>query len=153
VNQPVFTILLAALGVLLLAWLFWPRKMHRIRGPAAELESRISHLMRSGPQTFLIVKIASTKDFLQLSATPESAEIDFPLITDRQRALEQRIREATAELGLACRETLSSDGSRFLDCDVTGTAADVARACRELLQRVFGVTEDATLAYETNANI
>ena len=109
--------------------------------------------MRSGPRTFLTVKIAGTKDFLQLTATPESAEIDFPLITDRQRELEPKIREASAVLGLDCRETHGSDGNRFLDCDVSGSPAEVARTCQQLLLRVFGITEDATLAYETNADI
>jgi hypothetical protein len=109
--------------------------------------------MHSGRQTFLIVRIAGTKDFLQLTATPDSAQIDFPLITDRQRELESRIREAAAELRLDFRETLGSDGSHFLDCDLTATPAEIAHACRQLLTRVFGVSEDARLAFESDAVI
>ena len=152
-SYPIFKILLLTLGVLLLAWLFWPRRTHRIRGTVAELEPRISHLMHSGRQTFLIVRIAGTKDFLQLTATPDSAQIDFPLVTDRQRELEPRIREAAAALGLDFRETRGSDGSRFLDCDLTRTPTEIARACRQLLMRVFGVSGDARLAYESDAVI
>ena len=151
-SQPLVTILVVALSVLLVAWLFWPRRTARIRGPIAELESRIAHLMRS-PQTFLIVHVAGTKDFLQLTATPDLAQIDFPLITERQRELEPRIRQASAELGLDFRETHGSNGSRFLDCDLRGTPHDIARACRELLQRVFRATEGTRLVYETNAPI
>jgi len=153
VSYPIFTILLLTLGLLLLAWLFWPRRTHRIRGTVAELEPRISHLMHSGRQTFLIVRIAGTKDFLQLTATLDSAQIDFPLVTDRQRELEPRIHQAAAELGLDLRETRGSDGSRLLDCDVTRTPAEIARACRELLTRVFGLSADAHLAYESDAVI
>jgi hypothetical protein len=119
----------------------------------AELEPRISHLMRSGRQTFLIVGIAGTKDFLQLTATPESAQIDFPLITDRQRELESMIRETAAELRLDFRETRGSDGSRFLDCNLRGTPAEIARSCRQLLTRVFGMSEDARLAFTSDAVI
>ena len=152
-SQPFIAILVVAIGVLLVAWLFWPRRTARIRAPVAELEPRIAHLMRSPPQTFLIVHVAGTKDFLQLTATPDVAQIDFPLVTERQRELEPRIREAAAELGLNFSETRGSDGSRFLDCDLRGTPPDIARACRELLHRVFGTTERATLIYETNAHI
>jgi hypothetical protein len=147
VSQPILTILLVTLGLLLLAWLVWPRRTHRIRGTVAELEPRISHLMRSGRQTFLIVRIAGTKDFLQLTATPESAQIDFPLVTQRQRELEPRIREAASELRLDFRETRGSDGSRFLDCDLRATPAEIARVSRQLLFRVFGMSEDARLAF------
>ena len=152
-SQPTLTIVVVTLGVLVLAWLIWPRRTHRIRGTVAELEPRIAHLMHSKHQTFLIVEIAGTKDFLQLTARPESAQIDFPLITDRQRQLEPKIREAAAELRLDFRETHGSDGSRFLDCDLTATPAEIAHACRQLLTRVFGVSEDVRLAFETDAVI
>jgi hypothetical protein len=153
VSQPILTILLVTLSLLLLAWVDWPRRTHRIRGTVAELEPRISNLMRSGRQTFLIVRIAGTKDFLQLTATPESAQIDFPLITDRQRELESRIREAASEFRLDFRETRGSDGSRFLDCDLTATPAEIARVSRQLLSRVFSMSEDARLAFESDAAI
>jgi hypothetical protein len=153
VSNSILIFLLILIGVLLLAWVLWPRHVHRITGKASELEPRIAQLMQSERQTFLIVRVAGTRDFLQLTAAPDSAQIDFPLVTDRQRELEPKIREAAAELQLDFRETCGSDGTRFLDCDLTATPAEIARACRQLLQRVFGITEDATLAYETNANI
>ena len=152
-NQSTLTILLIALGVLLLAWVIWPRRTHRIRGTTAELEPRIARLMQSATQTFLIVQVARTKDFLQLTATSDSAQIDFPLITERQRALEPRIREAAAELRLDFHETQGSDGSCFLDCDFRGTPSDIAQACRQLLTRVFGISENAKLVFESDATI
>jgi len=153
VSQPILTILFVTLGVLLLAWLFWPGRTYRNRGTVAELEPRISHLMRSGRQTFLIVGIPGTKDFLQVTATPESAQIDFPLITDRQRELEPMIREAAAELRLDFRETRGSDGSRFLDFDFRGTSGEIAVACRKLMTHVFGLSENAPLTFESDAVI
>ena len=152
-SYPIFTILLVTLGVLLLAWLCWPRRTHRIRGTVAELEPRISHLMHSGRQTFLIVRVAGTKDFLQLTATPDSAQIDFPLITDRQRALEPEIRKAAKELHLDFHETQGSNGGRFLDCDFRGNSGETAAACRKLLTRVFGISENAPLTFESDAVI
>ena len=107
----------------------------------------------SRPGAFLIVHVVGTKDFLQLTAAPDSAEIDFPLITERQQALETQIRATAAEMRLDVRETRGSDGSRFLDCDISGTPAEIASGCRKFLQRVFGARDDARLLYETNANI
>jgi hypothetical protein len=153
VNHSTVTIVLVALGVLLLAWVVWPRRTHSIRGTAAELEARIVRLMQSGDQTLLIVQVPGTKDFLQLTATSDSAQIDFPLITERQRALEPKIREAARELRLDFRETLGSEGSRFLDCDFAGTSQQIAGACRILLTRVFGISEDAPLVFESDGNI
>jgi hypothetical protein len=75
----------------------------------------------------------------------------FPLITDRQRELESRIREAASELRLDFRETRGSDGSLFLDCDLSATPAEIAGVSRQLLSRVFGMSEDARLAFESDA--
>lgn len=152
-NESTLVILLVAIGMLLLAWVLWPRRVHKITGNPSELEPRIARLMQSHSQTFLIVRIAGTDDFLQLTAARNGAQIDFPMITDRQRALESKVREAAAELQLSFRETKGTDGSRFLDCDFQGTSHDVTLTCRRLLTRVFGATDDAGLVFESDANI
>ena len=107
----------------------------------------------SRPGAFLIVQVAGTDDFLQITATPDAVEIDFPLITERQQGLEPQIRQTAADMQLQVRETRGTDGSRFLDCDIGGTPAEISSVCRQLLQRVFDARDDATLTYETNASI
>jgi hypothetical protein len=134
-------------------WALWPRRVHRIKDTVASLEPRIALIMRSTDQRFLIIKVAGSEDFLQLTAAAHRAQIDFPLITDRQRALEERIREAAGELHLPFRETRGSDGSRFLDCDFTGTSHEVADACYRLLRRLFEVSDNTQLIFETDVNI
>ncbi len=109
--------------------------------------------MQSTFQTFLIIGLSGTEDFLQLTATPQSAQIDFPLITARQRSLEPKIQQIAAELKLDFYETRGSDGSRFLDCDLKGTAREIADACRELLTRVFGISEDRRLTFKSDGAI
>ena len=145
-------IVLCVALLVFLAWAFWPRRTARISGPLSELEPRIAHLM-SRPGAFLIVQVAGTEDFLQLTATPDSAEIGFPLITERQQGLEPHIRQTAADMQLEVRETRGTDGSRFLDCHIRGMPAEISSVCRQLLQRVFGARDHATLTYETNANI
>lgn len=110
-------------------------------------------IMRSGDLSFLIIKVAGTEDFLQLSAASDQAQVSFPLVTERQRGLEKQLREAAAELSLSFRESRGTDGSRFLDCDFAGSSREVAETCHYLLKRLFAVSDETPLLFETNANI
>jgi hypothetical protein len=112
----------------------------------------VSLLMRS-PDKFLAITVAGTDDFLQVTATSDSAQIDFPLITERQRSFEPKILQAARELGLDFHEARGSDGSRFLDCDFTGTSGEIADACRKLLIHVYGISDSTPLLFETDASI
>ena len=109
--------------------------------------------MGSASQTFLIVHAADTKDFLQLTASPDGAQIDFPLITERQRSLEPKILQVAAELRLDFHETRGSNGGRFLDCDFVGSSREVADTCRKLLIHVYGISDTTPLTFETDASI
>jgi len=146
-------IILCVAVVLFLAWAFWPRRTLKTKGDASKIEVFVSMLMRSSDQKFLIVGVRGTEDFLQLTGAPDGAQIDFPLITERQRSLEPKIRQAAEELHLDFRETRGSDGSRFLDCDFTGSAREIADACRKLLVYVYGISETTPLTFETDAAI
>lgn len=132
-----------------LVWALWPRRVHRIKDTVASLERRIALIMHSADQKFLIIQVAGTEDFLQLTAAAQRAQISFPLITDRQRALEESLRKAAGELRLSLREAPGNDGSRFLDCDLSGTSQEVADACHGLLTRLFGVTDNTPLTFYT----
>ncbi len=138
---------------LLLAWGCGQRRVHKIRGTAALLEAQTSRLMRSPEQTFLVVRVAGTKDFIRLMAAPDlGVQIGFPLITERQRAMEPKIRQAAGELQLVFHETRGSNGSRFLDCDFKGGAREIADACRQLLVHVYGISDATPLSFETDAS-
>ena len=145
--------------VLLLAGGCGQRRVHKIRGTAALLEPQISRLRRSSEQAFLVVRVAGTKDFIRLMAAPELAapdfgvQIGFPLITERQLAMEPKIRQAAGEMQLVFHETRGSNGGRFLDCDFTGGAREIAGACRQLLVHVYGISDAAPLSFETDASM
>jgi hypothetical protein len=114
-----------------------------------EIEHYIDRLMSANDDgAFLIISVAGAVDFLQLTGDARGAQIDFPLITDRQRSLEQRIRLAAERVGLPVVENRGGGSDRFLDINVEGTAAEVARVCRALLYDVFGASEGAELEFE-----
>jgi hypothetical protein len=152
VNRIVIVVVSVAFG-LVLAWAIWPRRTLKTKGNASKIEVFVSLLMRSPDQKFLIVGIAGTEDFIQLIVAPDRAQIDFPLITERQRSLEPRILQVAGQLHFDFYETRGSNGGRFLDCDFVGSSREIADTCRKLLIHVYGISDTTPLTFETDASI
>jgi hypothetical protein len=105
--------------------------------------------MRSeDPHAFVIVNVAHSEDFLQLSGDRNSVQVDFPLITPRQRSLEGTIRDVAEHEGLDVVETSGSDGSRFLDVNVNGDYRAVAAICSKILRGVYSLSGHVELKFE-----
>ena len=67
------------------------------RGRVFDLLPNVDRLMRSAaPCAFLIIELADSGDFLQLSGDRSGVQVDFPQVTPRQRSFEKRIREMAA---------------------------------------------------------
>ena len=116
---------------------------------ADRLLQHVERLVRSNVYgAFLIVSVAGTEDFLQMSAGPGAVQLDLPLITPRQAALEPEIRAVAAGEGLSVYESEGTDGARFLDMDLEKDSARVAAVCRAFLRGVFGAGEGARLEFE-----
>jgi hypothetical protein len=116
-----------------------------------ELRNYVGRLTRAPEEgAFLIVTVAGTEDFVQMIAGADDVQIDFPLITDRQRGLEPEIRAAAGREGLAVEENEGDDGARFLDVYVEREAGRVERVCLSFLRGVFGAGEDARLEFESD---
>lgn len=116
-----------------------------------ELRDYVERLMRAPEEgAFLIVSVAGSEDFVQMIAGGEDVQIDFPLVTDRQRGFELKIRAAATSEGLAVEENVGDDGARFLDMYVEKDAERVARVCRSFLRDVFGAGENARLEFESD---
>ena len=116
---------------------------------AGELRDYVERLLSApGDGAFLIVTVAGTEDFLQMLVCGEELQIDFPLVTARQRALEPKIRAVAGGEGLAVEEVSGSNGAHFLDMYLEKDARRVARVCRTFLREVFGAGEDAPLEFK-----
>ena len=58
-------------------------------GSIDDLESHIEKMMKSTMTgAFLIVKVYGTSDFIQFSGSERNVQLDFPLVTDRQKSME-----------------------------------------------------------------
>lgn len=105
--------------------------------------------MRSEDEhAFLTIQVAGSDDFLQLSGDKTAVQLDFPMITSRQRAYESKIRNAAESANLAVCENYGSDGARFLDIEVEGSSQTVAAVCSKILREVFNVTGETTLLFQ-----
>lgn len=118
-------------------------------GLVFEIPVFIERLMRSEDEhAFLTIQVAQSDDFLQLTGDKNGVQLDFPMITSRQRAHESKIRKAIASAHLAVCENYGTDGARFLDIDVEGSSQTVAAVCSKILREVFNVAGDTTLIFQ-----
>lgn len=118
---------------------------------ADALEPAINGLLRStADDAYLVIAIAGTPDFVQMAAYRGVAELDFPQITDRQKALRQRVEDTCNELGLPLTIVDGSNGTEFLDYELPSDAAEIARIVRLVLKNVFDAGPDVTLEIEWN---
>lgn len=119
------------------------------RGHVFDIPGYISRLMRSADaRAFLTIRLAGSDDFLQMTGGERGVQLDFPMITPRQRSFEAKVRESVAGQGLAIVENYGSDGARFLDIEVEGTPQAVAAVCSKMLRAVYSVPGDAELIFQ-----
>ena len=119
------------------------------RGFVFEIPVYVDRLMKSGDEhAFLTIEIAHSKDFVQLTASAESAQLDFPMVTSDQRKYERKVKDFAAAEGLTIVENYGSDGSLFLDIEVEGTSQKVAAICSKMLRGVFGVSGSTDLIFQ-----
>ena len=112
------------------------------------MQSFLDSLRRSGRlDAYLIIQVRDTPDFLQFCAAYGRMEIDLPQITARQEALAPALRQVAAAHGLSVRESVGSNGGRFLDVDVGAADPNTAHVVRQLLADLFGVGEDTPLEF------
>ena len=121
-------------------------------GTLSDLGAYIGPLMRSGrAHAFLIVTEEQTDHFVQLGTTGDGVQLDFPLITEPQKAHEARLRELYAEQGLKPYETKGGGDYTFLDCDISGSESEVAGTVSFIVSRLFDLTEETPLIYTSHA--
>ena len=141
----------AVLTVLaILAYLFLPRGSTSSvkNGVRGSLSAAISGLLHSArPDAFLVVQIRGTDDFLQFTAVPGSVQMDFPLVTERQRKLRTTVEEVCATLGLSRIVNKGTDGSEFLDYDLSGSPESITGIIRQVLDGVFDASADEHLVF------
>lgn len=118
------------------------------RGQIFDLARYIDRLMRSpDPYAYVIINVANTEDFMQLTGDASGVQIDFPQVTPRQRSFEEKIREVASREGLDVIENHGSTGELFLDLNVNGEWRAVAAICSKVLRDVYNLSGETELTF------
>lgn len=117
-------------------------------GTVSDLPVHLRRLIEAPPEGFLIVEVAGLDDaFLQFSAGPDVIQMDHPLLTHVQASREQTFRAACEAVRRPVYDSLGSDGSRFLDCDLPGEPSAAAADVRRVLESLFMIEATTELKF------
>jgi hypothetical protein len=117
-------------------------------GTLRDLEFYTSHLQEANnSRAFLIVTLDGSPDFLQMKYVDGEFELDFPLVTDRQKSLEEKIRRLYEEHDYKIVENPSTSGHTFLDVYFNSRAILVETAS-EVFREVFGATAESSIKFQ-----
>jgi hypothetical protein len=141
------------LVIILIAFLFLyrPDNTEVLVGTTKDLENYIGIMMLSTEKyAFVIATVQGTRDFVQFSGNTKNIQLDFPLITDRQKSMEVAFRTTAKEMDLKIIENRGTGGEIFLDIDLKGTTAEISVVARTFMERFFGITQDTQIKYRLN---
>jgi len=139
--------------IILIAFLFLyqPDNTEDLAGTTKDLENYIGIMMLSAEKyAFVIATVKGTRDFVQFSGNTKNIQLDFPLITDRQKSMEAAFRTTAKEMDLKIIENQGTGGETFLDIDLKGTTAEISAVARTFMERFFGITQDTKIKYRLN---
>jgi hypothetical protein len=120
-------------------------------GTSQDIHMHLQKLIRAtDPAAFLIIEVSETGDFLQFSEHDGVVQMDFPLITTRQKQREETLATVCSQMGLTLEKTKGSDGSEFMDYNLTGDASSISSTVQKVFQQVFDVSGDQALVFKTS---
>ena len=123
----------------------------KISGRIDDVEQNIAQLMKSdNEQAFLVIGTSENDEFIQFTPYEDGVQLDFPLITKRQEAREAQFKQIAKELKLKVIENEGTDGSRFLDIDLNGTAAEISQTVKIFLRKLYGLNDSSIIQLDQN---
>jgi hypothetical protein len=125
--------------------------LQEYQGTVSDLDGAFGSLVNSTvTDSFLVVTVQGTEDFLQFYPDKGNIFLDFPVITARQKAVEPLLLKSAERLGVTIEETFGSDGSRFCTAKIGGSAEEAASVTTELLEELFGASRQSALVLSLN---
>ncbi len=147
-------ILIGIIAVIILAIILYGKtnkdaEISKYMGKLEDIEENIKKLMAgNNAHGFLVIEVVETEDFIQFSGNDKGVQLDFPLVTKRQKELEIQFRECAKELNLQVIENKGTDGAIFLDIDLNGSPIEIAKAVKGMMTKIFGVGQNSALQFQ-----
>jgi len=118
-------------------------------GNQSQVTDIIKNLLFSNQDdSFVIIKVSGTENFLQFTGHDQGIQLDFPMATDQQKTLKETIVQVGSDLGLKFEENTGTDGTLFLDFNISGEPENIGVAVNTFLEKVFKTNKSTKLEYE-----
>lgn len=110
-------------------------------GNVTDIGPLVEGLMNSSEEhPFLIIAKLGTEDFIQFTPGTNGVQLDFPLITERQKECEEKFIAVAEEMNLNVEKDKGSDESNFLDINLNGTPSELTEIIATFLNKFLNVT-------------
>jgi hypothetical protein len=125
-----------------------PSESESFVGGWDDVDEYVRRLANAPEYGVLIIGVQGSEDFVQFSASDESVQMDFPLVTVAQQAREAAMRAFFEARDTPIMENHGSDGERFLDVELSGDPERIAEVTRDVLADVFDATPADRLHFD-----
>ena len=149
----VIVIIIALIIVGLIIFIFLKRSddTTALSGTTKDLEDSIAKMVQSTRKhPFVIAKVHGTNDFVRFNCGMKGVELDFPLVSDRQKSMEGTFRSIAKKMNLKVVEKRKSGDRTFLDIYMKGTSAEISAAAQTFIEKLFSINQDTKIEYELN---
>jgi hypothetical protein len=127
------------------------KKSKKVQGTMSNILSYIDKLIKSTKNdSFLIIIIKDTNDFIQFTKTDNGVKLDFPLVTQSHKDLENQFRDICSKYSLNIIESKGTDGTRFLDVNIQGSSYDITKINQSILTDLFKINSTTALLFDSN---
>jgi hypothetical protein len=128
-----------------------PARSGKNTGTLRDLESYLEALFRmDGTDSFLIVSTTNNGEFLQFQHMDGELCVDFPLVTELQVSLEEKVRRAFNKRGLEIVDLDDSEGSKAVQGWNKLSVEEAASAIIGLFSDIYRISENEVVEYEWN---
>lgn len=142
-------IALAAIGLVIYSSMNKIEEVVPVHGSLSDVKRYISGLMDAkGENGVLIITLLGTTKFVQFSGGHEGVQMDFPLVTDEQKTRKNSILAAGKDLGLVHIINKGTDGSKFIDFDLTDTSSGISKTIRGMLIALYEANETTPFEFQ-----
>jgi hypothetical protein len=157
-NKKIFTIIAIVVIFIIGILIFKNKNNNRMNIPPndifltelKEIDLYLSALMKtSSDDAFIIVTMRQTQEFIQFKYIQKyGLEIDFPLVTDRQKEQKEKIIKYTKELGLEFDVNTGTDGTEFIDIYFKEDYLEGSKLIKNYFYKIYGAMENAEVKVE-----
>ncbi len=100
------------------------------------------------PHSFLVITHTPSDEFIQFSAGNNIVQMDYPLITEQQNSNAKQLKKICSGLGLVLEENTGTDGSKFYDWNLTGSAEEMFEIIAQVFIEVFGAKSKDVMFFQ-----